>query len=93
MNPSYADLIIKAIEDYSFEMKGMDAADKKDARFLKEMIQHHQMALEMSRKMVGSKRLGEFAKGIIDAQSKEIKQMEKWLKEWFDEKPGSSMKM
>lgn len=57
-----------------------------DKMFLKDMIKHHQVALEMSAEIPKTSDLYEFAQGIIEAQSKEITLMKSWLKK------GSSMK-
>jgi uncharacterized protein (DUF305 family) len=91
MTKEEVNIILEKLREVAFEMKGMSAADKKDAKFLKDMIAHHEMALKMSKPMVGSARLGDFAKKIIDVQSKEIEQMKKWLREWFDESPNMEM--
>lgn len=57
-----------------------------DAKFLQDMIVHHQAALDMSRKYLKAdpdKRLAivsDLARGIIAAQTTEITKMRGWLK-------------
>lgn len=57
---------------------------QKEIDFLKGMIAHHQSALAMSLPMIDGGRLESFAMNIVLAQSKEINQMKRWLKEWYD---------
>jgi uncharacterized protein (DUF305 family) len=55
-----------------------------DIEYAKEMIVHHQMAVDMSRKLLsGSPRpkMKAFAEKVIEAQTKEIE----WLKEWSED--------
>lgn len=57
-----------------------------DKAFLEEMIVHHEGAVDMAKLVLeksDNKELKDFANNIIEAQSKEINQMEKWLDEWF----------
>jgi DNA helicase-2/ATP-dependent DNA helicase PcrA len=55
--------------------------------FLKEMIVHHEGAVDMA-KVLGQggvrPELATFGAAIIDVQSKEIDMMKGWLKEWFN---------
>jgi uncharacterized protein (DUF305 family) len=64
-----------------------DKSGKKlDKAFLEEMIVHHEGAVDMANLVLeksDNKELKDFANNIIEAQSKEINQMEKWLDEWF----------
>jgi uncharacterized protein (DUF305 family) len=64
-------------------MEGMGGdADK---RFLEGMIPHHQSAVEMGQlalKKAVRPELKTFAQNVIEAQSKEIKQYQAWLKGW-----------
>ncbi len=64
-------------------MAGMDADP--DKSFLERMIPHHQSAVEMGKlalKKALRPELKTFAQHVIDAQSKEIKQYQSWLKVW-----------
>lgn len=51
-----------------------------DIMFLKRMIPHHEMAIDMSEKIKSQSDLYSFAQKIIKAQSGEIEQMKSWLK-------------
>lgn len=56
-----------------------------DLMFIDMMIQHHQGALAMGQDALAKaehQELKDLAKKIIDAQKKEIDQMEKWKKAW-----------
>lgn len=66
-------------------IKGKSGKDF-DKAFLEEMIIHHEGAVDMANLVLeesDNKELKDFANNIIEAQSKEINQMEKWLDEWF----------
>ena len=55
-----------------------------DTKFVRDMIKHHQMAIDMSTKQVGkgkNEEIIKLAKAIIDAQKGEITDMKKWLKD------------
>ena len=57
-----------------------------DKAFLQDMIIHHEGAVDMANLVLeksDNEELREFANSIIDAQSNEINQMEKWLDEWY----------
>lgn len=56
-----------------------------DKEFLKQMILHHQQAVDMSRYAATNAKhqdLKELAKSIISAQEKEIADMKRWQQEW-----------
>jgi len=69
----------------------MDTAELDDAKpfdreFIDMMISHHQGAIRMARvEMARGKdnRLMEMSKAIIRAQSKEIREMNRWRKSWY----------
>lgn len=67
------------------------ALSKKDIEFLKEMIPHHEHALEMVAKLGagGDSRVKALATGIKKAQEKEIKRMKDLLAP-LGETPGKS---
>jgi uncharacterized protein (DUF305 family) len=55
-----------------------------DADFIKNMIPHHQMAIDMAKKELKEGKNDEardMAQKIIDAQQEEISKMQGWLKE------------
>ena len=57
-----------------------------DKAFIDDMIPHHQGAVEMAQLVLTSTdrpELKKLAQEIIDAQTKEIKMMQEWQKEWF----------
>lgn len=64
-------------------MQGKSGKDLEKA-FLVEMVPHHQGAIDMAKMLLNStstpENLRNFAQQIIDAQSKEINQMNEWLK-------------
>lgn len=56
---------------------------KNDIKYAKEMIPHHQMAIEMSEKVIKtglSSEIDKFARKVIETQSKEIQFLRDWLK-------------
>ena len=77
----------------SEDMSGMghDAAAIEDAKpfdraFIDAMIPHHQGAIRMARVQLDKGADGELkslAEDVIDAQSREIKQMNEWRTEWY----------
>ena len=70
----------------SEDMSKLEDADPFDREFIDMMIPHHQSAIEMARDELAdgadpeAKRL---AQEIIDAQAREIEQMNAWRKEWY----------
>jgi uncharacterized protein (DUF305 family) len=58
-----------------------------DKAFLEEMIPHHQMAIMMANMLLqGTNRseMKQLGQDIIDAQAKEIDQMQTWYKSWYN---------
>lgn len=56
-----------------------------DKEFLKQMILHHEQAIEMSQFAATNAKhqeIKDLAKNVTSAQSKEIDQMKQWQKEW-----------
>lgn len=56
-----------------------------DKEFLKQMILHHEQAIEMSRYAetnANHQELKDLAREVIAAQTKEIEQMKQWQQEW-----------
>lgn len=69
-----------------------------DARFIENMIPHHEGAIEMAEiALQRSKRseIKSLAQGIIEAQTREIADMKRWYQDWYGEAPvsGSGMMM
>lgn len=69
-------------------------AGRAELRFLEGMIDHHQMALDMSNdclKKASGADLKTMCQNIINAQTAEIATMQGWLKDWYkvDYKPMS----
>lgn len=63
-----------------------------EEEFIVRMIPHHQEAIDTSMIIVAkteNKELKAIAQGIIDAQKKEITQLNGWLKSWY---PTSTLK-
>ncbi len=59
-----------------------------DRAFIDAMIPHHESAIEMARVALEESQdpeIREIAQGIVDAQEREIAQMEQWRAEWYPE--------
>ncbi len=57
-----------------------------DRHFIEQMIPHHEGAIEMAKLALEKSKRPEMislAKGIIEAQQREITDMKKWYKDWF----------
>ena len=68
------------------DMTALEHASPFDRGFVDQMIPHHQGAIRMAYAELNKGRspaLQDIAKGIIDAQSREIVQMNEWRKEWY----------
>lgn len=66
-------------------MKGKAGAELEET-FLREMIVHHQGAVDMSRELLkGNPRpeLAKFANDIIKLQTQEIEMQKQWLEQWY----------
>jgi uncharacterized protein (DUF305 family) len=56
---------------------------KNDLKYAREMIPHHQMAIEMSEKVIEtglSPEIDKFARKVVETQSEEIQFLQDWLK-------------
>lgn len=63
-----------------------------DVAFLSQMIAHHQAAVEMAEqalKTAKDEATRTNAKNVVTAQTREIKQMTDWLKQWYDVTPSA----
>jgi uncharacterized protein (DUF305 family) len=57
-----------------------------EEQFIRDMIPHHQEAVDISKIIVAKSTnpaLVKLAQGIIDAQTTEIAMMQGWLKTWY----------
>lgn len=73
----------ETIDDLMLKNQDKDY-NTQDTKFIREMIKHHEMAVEMSDKEVDKGKESEaitLAKSIRKAQKGEIDQMKKWLKD------------
>jgi uncharacterized protein (DUF305 family) len=78
-------------------MKGMNVdletlknAPDFDKEFIRQMIPHHRMAVEMSKmaaKKTNKLEIRNLAKSIIKTQTSEINQMQQWYQDWYKSKP------
>lgn len=67
-----------------------NAAEPFDLAFIDAMIPHHQSAIDAARIVMESAshpEIRELAQQVIDAQQKEIDQMQTWRKTWFPDAP------
>ncbi len=86
------------LNDSSMGMKSMQFLEKLEGRrfdiaWMSQMIEHHQGAVEMAKSVLenGKENLvKDAAQRIVDAQSKEIKQLTGWLKTWYDAVPDKA---
>lgn len=75
------------MEDMDTMLKQLEgkSGDDFDKSFLEQMIGHHESAVAMSRpasKNAGHQEVKTLAKAVIDAQTKEITQMNQWQQDW-----------
>ncbi len=69
-------------------MGGMMDGEMADRMFLRMMIPHHELAIDMAEDALINaehEELKTLAQEIIDGQSAEIEEMEGYLREWYDE--------
>lgn len=74
--------------DMNAKLKGK-TGDDFDKAFIEEMIVHHQGAVDMANlalKNAKRKEIIDLSKAIIEAQNKEIADMQSWEKAWFNNK-------
>lgn len=67
-------------------MRGMMGGDQSDQMFLRMMIPHHQVAVDMSKvalQQAEHEDLKGLAEQIIEGQSAEIEEMERYLQQWY----------
>ena len=85
------DMMSMSMTDMSKMLEGK-TGDALDRAFLEGMIPHHQGAVDMAKYLVNAKHpeLQKMGQDIIKAQTTEIEQMKKWMKDWGYE-TGTSM--
>lgn len=68
------------------DLDRLRSAEDFDREFIEQMVPHHQMGIMMAR-MAGRsaerEELRELADSIIETQSQEIEDMERWYREWY----------
>lgn len=72
-----------ATKKHNEQCMTMHHSSDADANFIRDMIPHHQMAVDMAEKELKygkDKAAREMAQNILDAQKKEISDMKAWLK-------------
>lgn len=82
-NTGAHDMMDMSMRDMGQMLEGK-TGDNLNKAFLEGMIPHHQWAVEMARYLAGSDKpeLVKLGADIITAQTKEIEQMQNWMKEW-----------
>lgn len=68
------------------DMVALERSRPFDRAFIDAMVPHHQGAIRMARVELakgGDKKLKALARDIVDAQSREIRQMNAWRTEWY----------
>ena len=85
------DMMQMNMSDMGKMLEGM-TGDTLDRAFLEGMIPHHQAAVDMAKYLAGSDKpeLVKLGSDIITAQTKEIEQMQKWMKDWGYTSTGST---
>lgn len=70
------------------DLDRLRSAEDFDREFIEQMVPHHQMGIMMAR-MAGRsaqrEEVRELADSIIETQSREIEDMERWYREWYGE--------
>jgi uncharacterized protein (DUF305 family) len=99
---AFSSLALAQMNHDGHDMNGMGNAATKalmplkgkayDIAWMSQMIEHHNGAVVMAKDCVkGCTRpeVKKAAQSIIDSQSKEVKQLEGWLKTWYNAKPDA----
>lgn len=72
------------------DLTALNNAKNFDQTFIEEMIPHHQMAVMMSQHLLFNAvhpEMKQLAQAIIQAQTKEINEMQSWYQQWYAAKP------
>lgn len=78
--------MIAAMQKMNQSMTGMKLNENQDHDFIMMMIPHHEAAITMAQielKYGTDPRVKKVAQGIFDGQSKDVKEMTAWHKDWF----------
>ena len=74
----------------NMDLETLKNAPDFDKEFIRQMIPHHRMAVQMSQ-MIAKKttkpQIRNLAKSIIKSQTAEIRQMEQWYQNWYKSQP------
>lgn len=77
------------MSNMSGDLTALRNAKNFDQAFIEEMIPHHQMAVMMSQHLIPNSQhpeMKKLAQEIIEAQNKEIKEMQAWYQKWYPTK-------
>jgi uncharacterized protein (DUF305 family) len=72
--------------DMTLDIEALRVAEPFDRAFIEAMIPHHESAIaaaELAQDQAGSDEIRSLAGEIIEAQQREIDQMESWLDAWY----------
>ena len=72
------------------DLTALSKAKNFDQAFIEEMIPHHEMAVMMSQHLLSNAvhpEMKQLAQAIIQAQTKEINEMQSWYQQWYGAKP------
>lgn len=72
------------------DLAALSNAKNFDQSFIEEMIPHHEMAVMMSQHLLSNAvhpEMKQLAQAIIQAQTKEINEMQSWYQQWYGIKP------
>ena len=98
-------LVAGNVAQAQHEMHGKDAMTQSleplkgkefEVAFLKDMIHHHQSAVDMAKLAASNTKrpeLNKLSQQITSSQKSEIEEMTGWLKSWHNETPGSMDKV
>lgn len=85
-NETASKAMMDAMNKMNQSMNGMKLTGKQDHDFIMMMIPHHEAAIAMAQTEVqhgSDPRVKKVAQGVIDSQSKDVKEMKEWHKAWF----------
>ena len=85
-----AEISAEEMEGMGMMMGPRELSDQEpfDRAFIDNMVPHHESAIEMTNAALRESenpKIREIARAIVDAQEKEIAQMQRWREEWYQE--------
>ena len=91
MNPDMMKMPMNCkMQCMNMDLETLKNAPDFDQEFIRQMIPHHRMAVQMSQ-MIAKKttkpQIRNLAKSIIKSQTAEIRQMEQWYQNWYKSQP------